>query len=204
MAIPDDHSIAPAFGRRPEPIWSIGDIDYDVQHWQQLPGYNPPDDLMHMHWPGVLDQLWCRALNEIRNPVRVDADNTGRRMIQVLGQLVLEVEATGKTRARRWICEELGHSKLTAYSSAGAVQDFWPPQRDWLDGWADGISREVEFWGSRKTRDAKPWAVNRENADAYTAWVLSVFRTQMEEHCDLVQMDRKIRRALGMHSASAA
>ncbi len=198
MAIPDDASIAPAFGRRPEPIWSIGEIDYDIQHWQQLSEYTPPEDVLHMHWPSVLDQLWCRVLHEIRNPVQVHADNTGRRMFQILGQLVLEVDSTGRGRARRWICEALGQSQLSAYSPVGTVQDFWPPMQDWLEGWAAGISREVEFWGSRKTRDAKPWAVNREYADAYTDWALSVFRAQMAQHCDLELMDARIRRALGL------
>lgn len=204
MAIPDDHSIAPAFGRLPEPIWQIIPDEYEVQHAHTLHEYAPPDELKHMHQPCVLDQMWCRVLDLMREPVRVHADQTGRRMVELLGQLIVEMDGFGHVRVRGWNIETLGHGKLSIHSSIGRAEDLWPLGYDWLEGLTEGMSLEVLFWAKRIRRDAKPWAVNRENSDTYTAWALNVFREQMEEHCDLALMDRKVRRALGLPSRSCS
>ena len=202
MAIPDDYSIAPAFGRLPEPIWQIIPDEYEVQHTHTLREHTPPDELKHMHEPCVLDQLWCRVLALVREPVRVHADPSGRRMVELLGQQIVEMDGFGHVRVRSWSSESLGQGKLSVHSSISRAEDVWPLGYDWVDGLANGMSLEVMFWAKRIRRDAKPWAVNQGNADAYTAWALNVFRAQMAEHCDLELMDRKVRRALGIPTST--
>lgn len=193
MAVPDLGRLYPAFGLMPDTAWDV-QREYAVLPEFSIPDSQPPKHLLYLHDPWFFQLIWRRLLERVRNPVRVHEGKDGRRLMEVLGDMVVEQAQDGQLTVSAWECRQIGQPNLVELNADGVVLQGMPWRSLWLDGMRQGASQEFLNWASLR-QNLNPTGI-RGNVYHYAEWAFARYRNALRSHCDLRVMRQRIAGAL--------
>lgn len=194
MALPIAAQLVPAFGLLPDIAWGLA-RHQGASRESSIPDYQPPTHLRHLHDPWFFARLWERVLAHVRNPVRVHQDDSGVCLVEVLGDVVIELAADGQLHVQMWDVRRIGQPELVKVNPAAIVLQGMPWRRLWLQAMAAPAALEVEHW-AKNFMPERAQGATLDEARAYATWAFECFGRQIRRHCDLGVMRRRIATAL--------
>ena len=196
MTIPRGDDLSPAFGLMPDIVWGI-DPQWEARCEIPIPNYSPPAHLRHLHDPWFFKHMWGCVLSHIRTPVRVHEGGAGRRLIEVLGDVLVERAPDGQMTIRAWECREIGRPLLVELPAKQVALVGMPWRTLWLAAMAKNASVEVRHWAFHRIPGQQREVTMAMAAD-YSTWAFGIYEKQIRRHCDLRLMRRKIADAVDL------
>lgn len=194
MTIPRGDDLFPAFGLMPDIVWGVVPLP-EARSKISILNEAPPEHVRHLHDPWFFRLLWDRLLARIRRPVRVHEGDDGHRLVEVLGDMVVERATDGQLTVRAWECEHIGRPVLVEILAYRVALVGMPWRWLWLKAMAKNAAVEVRHWATHHVAGQRQ-EVTMAMATDYTAWAFGIYEKEIRRHCDLRVMRRRIAGAL--------